>query len=162
MASWDSKAAAKAVCSRARVLSGKQDTRVNECTERVANSVQEMGENDAAVSSISEVWMIVAVHSKEDREEGVLVREETSNMSQDAQVSFNTLVKNSFEPLHGWCPVQAVEVKTQEGAIEFNVADVRKSSASAVKMVRAGNRIVFDEDGSCVESKSTGERIKLM
>ena len=52
-----------------------------------------------------------------------------------------------------------MDVKTQKRAIEFNVAQVRKPVASAVKMVRAGNRRVFDEDGSHVESKSTGERI---
>ena len=28
-------------------------------------------------------------------------------------------------------------------------------------MVQGGNRIVFDEDGSCVVSKSTGERIRV-
>ena len=52
-----------------------------------------------------------------------------------------------------------MDVKTQKRAIELNAADVRKPLASAVKMVRAGNRRVFDEDGSHVESKSTGERI---
>ena len=52
-------------------------------------------------------------------------------------------------------------METQKGAIELNVADVRTPLASAVKMVRAGNRIDFDEDGSYVESKSTGERIRV-
>ena len=52
-----------------------------------------------------------------------------------------------------------MDVKTQKRSFEFNVAQVRKPLASAVKMVRAGNRLVFDEDGSHVESQSTGERI---
>ena len=65
---------------------------------------------------------------------GVLKGEEGSDASQDAQ---------------GF---------VQESCV-FNVADFRKPLASAVKMVRAGNRLVFDEDGSHVESQSIGERI---
>ena len=75
--------------------------------------------------------------------------------------SFQTLLKNSFEPLSDCCPVQAVEAKVQKGAIEFNVADVRKPLASVVKTVRAGNRIVFDDAGSHVESTSAGERMRV-
>ena len=49
---------------------GQTGHRANERTERVANSVDEVGEDDAAVCSIDGVWMIAAVDSKEDREEG--------------------------------------------------------------------------------------------
>ena len=47
----------------------KTGHRANECTERVANSLDEVGEDDAGVSSISGVWMAVVVDSKEDRGE---------------------------------------------------------------------------------------------
>ena len=83
--------------------------------------------------------MIAAADSKEDREEWFLNVRKRATCHKTRRVSFKTLLKNSFEPLHGWCPVQAVEVKTQKGAIEFYVADVRKPLASAVKMVHAGN-----------------------
>ena len=45
-------------------------------------------------------------------------------------------------------PVMAVEHvdRTRESAIEFNVAEVRKPLASAVRMVKAGNRVVLDSD----------------
>ena len=49
---------------------------------------------------------------------------------------------------------------TWRAAIEFNVADVRQSLAFAVKMVRVGNRIVFDDEALPVESKLTGERTR--
>ena len=94
VASWDSEAAAKAVCSRgSSFLCGKTGHSANECTERVANSVDEVGEDDAAVSSIGGVWVIAAVDSKEDREEGFLNERETSNKSQDAQGN----VQDTFE-----------------------------------------------------------------
>ena len=50
---------------------------------------------------------------------------------------------------------------TRTSAIEFNVADVRKPLASAVKMVRKGNRVVLDEDGSYIQNKNTGECMEV-
>lgn len=46
-------------------------------------------------------------------------------------------------------------------AIEFNVADVKKPLASAAKMVRNGNRVVLDEDGSFIMNKATGECMEV-
>ena len=51
--------------------------------------------------------------------------------------------------------------RARESAIEFNVAEVRKPLASAVRMVLAGNRVVLDSDDSCTENRKTGERMKL-
>ena len=51
--------------------------------------------------------------------------------------------------------------RTRESAIEFNVAEVRKPLASAVRMVIAGNRVVLDSDDSYIEKRKTGERMKL-
>jgi hypothetical protein len=55
------------------------------------------------------------------------------------------------------------EELTRECGFIFNVADVAKPLASAVKVCQAGNRVVLDpEDGkSYVENISTGERMKL-
>ena len=50
---------------------------------------------------------------------------------------------------------------TRQSAIEFNVADVRKPLASAVKMVRSKNRVVLDEDGSYIQNKLTGECMEV-
>jgi len=41
------------------------------------------------------------------------------------------------------------------------VTDVQKPLASAAKVVKAKNRIVLDEEGSYVENKLTGERMKV-
>ena len=63
----------------------------------------------------------------------------------------------------GEIPVMAVEHvdRTRESAIEFNVAEVRKPLASAVRMVMAGNRVVLDSEDSYIENRKTGERMKL-
>ncbi len=37
--------------------------------------------------------------------------------------------------------------------IEFDVADARKPLASAVKMVRSGNRVALDAEGSLIVNK---------
>ena len=60
-------------------------------------------------------------------------------------------------------PVMAVEHvdRTRDSAIEFNVAEVRKPLASAVRMVMAGNRVVLDSDDSYIENRKTRERMKL-
>ena len=50
--------------------------------------------------------------------------------------------------------------RTRESAIEFNVAEVRKPLASALRTVVAGNRVVLDSDDSYVENRKTGERMK--
>jgi hypothetical protein len=39
------------------------------------------------------------------------------------------------------------------------VCDVNKALLSVKKMTSAGNRVVFDDDGSYVEDKRSGERM---
>ena len=53
---------------------------------------------------------------------------------------------------------------TNEGSaigLEIQVVDVKKALGPVRKMCEAGNRVVFDDDGSCVENKRTGERTTL-
>ena len=50
---------------------------------------------------------------------------------------------------------------TRPSAIEFNSADVRKPLASAVKMVKAKNRVILDEAGSLVQNKEAGEYMEV-
>ena len=53
---------------------------------------------------------------------------------------------------------------TNEGSaigLEIQKADVKKALGSVRKMFEAGNRVVFDDAGSCVENKETGERTAL-
>ena len=161
------KAGVKGCCGRGVAFKGscfacgKTGHRANECTERAANSVEDAGDEDASVSPIGGVWMIAAVESREHHDEGFQMVSKRTVRNKTRKSSFQTMLKDSFEPLSECCPVQAVEAKVQKGAIEFNVADVRKPLASAVKMVRAGNRIIFDDEGSYGESKSTGERMRV-
>ena len=39
----------------------------------------------------------------------------------------------------------------------FQCADVHKALGSVSQIVRKGNRVVFDENGSYIQNKSTGE-----
>ena len=51
---------------------------------------------------------------------------------------------------------------TEEGferGMTAQVCEVNKALLSVRRVVRAGNRVVFDDGGSYVESKSTGERM---
>ena len=45
------------------------------------------------------------------------------------------------------CAVEPAKTRTGMGAMEFNVADVRKPLASAAAVVKAKNRIMLDEGG---------------
>ena len=41
------------------------------------------------------------------------------------------------------------------------MAEVKRNLASAIKIVKAGNRIILDEEGSYIEDKTTGRQIKM-
>ena len=43
----------------------------------------------------------------------------------------------------------------------MQIAEVKKTLGSVRRICEAGNRVVFDEDGSYVENKSSGERTAL-
>ena len=49
----------------------------------------------------------------------------------------------------------------QEKEINAQVCEVNKALLSVSKAVKAGNTVVFDEDGSYIESKLTGQRTWL-
>ena len=48
-----------------------------------------------------------------------------------------------------------------ERTLTAQVCDVNKALLSVRKVVSAGNRVIFDEDGSYIEDKATGERMWL-
>ena len=45
--------------------------------------------------------------------------------------------------------------------ITVQVCEVSKPLLSVSKLVKAGNRVVFEESGSCIEDIKTGEVMKL-
>ena len=45
--------------------------------------------------------------------------------------------------------------------VAVQVAEVKRNLASAMKIMKAGNRIVLDEQGSYIEQKTTGKQIKI-
>ena len=56
-----------------------------------------------------------------------------------------------------------VEGQDSEGrGVTAQVCDVHRPLMSVKKMCRSGHRVVFDEEGSFIESKETGERLKIV
>ena len=54
---------------------------------------------------------------------------------------------------------QAVSQEGVTRSITAQVCAVNKALMSVKKVMRAGNRVVFDEDGTYIEDKVTGEKI---
>ena len=50
-----------------------------------------------------------------------------------------------------WCPIEQ----------SVQIAEVKRNLASAIKIVKAGNRIVLDDEGSYIEDKKSGRQIKI-
>ena len=48
-----------------------------------------------------------------------------------------------------------------ERTLTAQVCDVNKALLSVRKVVAAGNKVIFDSDGSYIEDKTTGERMLL-
>ena len=101
--------------------------------------------------------MVGAVDEYEDEKTWVMVKDKWLAKSVNAKQHVE--VRSQFEVL-------AVETNkdqkmTRTSAIEFNVAEVRKPLASAARMVKSGNQVVLDQDGSFIENKSTGERMEV-
>ena len=46
--------------------------------------------------------------------------------------------------------------------MDIQIADVKKALGSVRRMCEAGNKVVFDDDGSYIENKGTGERVALV
>ena len=134
---------------------GQQGHRANECRNHAANAVEEEDEEEAV--PLGGVWMVGAVDEYEDEKTWVMVKD--NRLAKSVNAKQNVEVRNRFEVL-------AVETNkdwkmTRTSAIEFNVAEVRKPLASAARMVKSGNRVVLDQDGSFIENKSTGERMEV-
>ena len=53
--------------------------------------------------------------------------------------------------------------KVKEGMcdMKFHVTDTTKPLASAMAVVKMGNKVVLDDGGSYIENEATGERIEL-
>ena len=55
----------------------------------------------------------------------------------------------------------AVTEEGQERKLTLQVCDVNQGLLSVPKMTQAGNRVVFDKEGSYVQNKNSGERTWL-
>ncbi len=53
------------------------------------------------------------------------------------------------------------DITHQEVGMTFQVAKVRGPLGSARRICEAGNRVVFDEDGSYIENQASKKRTKI-
>ena len=75
---------------------------------------------------------------------------------------FYRAANNTKIAIHG---KKALRGYTREGSdigIDLQVADVKKALGSVRRMCEAGNNVVFDDAGSYIENKRTGERATLI
>jgi len=151
---------------------GKAGHRAAECNMRQANAVEKHEPEEEEVvaeeapTQLGGVWTIGAV---EPRWESPARRARKRMEVVVKPQAEGWRLENSFEALRGdeleketdVMAVDAAKPLTRLSAIEFNVADVKKPLASAAKMVRNGNRVVLDEDGSFIMNKATGECMEV-
>ena len=62
---------------------------------------------------------------------------------------------------HGARRVQGISAEYKPMDMIMNVADVKKTLASAFQIVAAGNKVMLDLDYSYVQDKATGERTTI-
>ena len=129
--------------------------RAVDCQSKSANAVTEVDVDDQEVQ-LGGVWMIAAVSGTYPRVElhpSVEVQNKFIELeSDDDEVEISVVTAIA---------VDSAPKLTRPSAIEFNVADVRKPLASAVKMVKARNRVILDEEGSYIQNKDTGECMEV-
>ena len=130
----------KGTCHKCR----KQGRRAADCRTRVSMVDEYEDEEQCEMQSVGGVWTIGQLEVQKNRE------------SWQAGNRFAAIAIDDEDEI----AVMAVEHvdRTRESAIEFNVAEVRKPLASAVRMVVAGNRVLLDSD---IEDRKTGESMKL-
>ena len=115
---------------------GKQGHRAADCRTRMNMVDEHEDEDECEMQPVGRVWTIGQIEVQKNRG------------SWQAGNWFAAIAIDDEDEI----PVMAVEHadKTRESAIEFNVAEVQKPLASAVRMVMAGNRVVLD---SALKSK---------
>ena len=88
---------------------------------------------------------------------GVEVRETAASK---AGVQY-TVANGHKIPNKGEKDVPMVTEEGDEASMTFQIADVHKALGSVRRICEAGNRVVFDEEGSYIENKATGKRTKM-
>ena len=136
---------------------GKVGHKQAECRVQQANSIDE--ENEAADHvDVGGVWMIGAVTAT-----GVGMEGSIDHETKILNANVPRIRAADAENVEDVCAVDEADKLTRESGMIFNVADVSKPLASAVKVCEAGNLVVLhpDPDKSYIENLNTRERIKI-
>ena len=107
----------------------------------------EMAVDSGATETVVEDGMLLDVETRDG---------EASRKGVQYEVADGTLIPNLGEKTF-----VAVAEQGEMRKMTAQVCDVNKALLSVSKVVKAGNRVVFEEEGSYVEDRSTGERLYL-
>ena len=139
-----------------------------ECTMKQANAVDEQDypEKEDEVQ-LGGVWVIGNVEKEKCYRGGCRRMEIPPGMGKKDTRRIET--RNSFAGLMYEDDEEEVDILavdpalplTRLSSIEFKVADVKKPLASAAKMVKSGNGVVLDSQGSFIMNKVTGECMEV-
>jgi hypothetical protein len=75
---------------------------------------------------------------------------------------FYRAANNTKIAIHGKKALRGYTNEGSEIGLDMQIADVKKALGSVRRMCEAGNRVVFDDEGSYIENKGTGERATLV
>ena len=144
---------------------GKTGHRAADCYARHANMVEDGTNNGEEEQEVGGLWTIGAVDA--DWEKPKRTVKPPPGLEKGAAKKDKKKAKNPFDVLGNnsedieVMAVDPAKPLTRMSSIEFNVADVRKPLASAARMVKSGNRIVLDDEGSYILNKATGETMEV-
>lgn len=125
----------------------KQGHRAADCHADVAGFVEEEQDEEVVAEVTNDrCWMVGSVIKVQNR--------------------YSTLEEHEDDHCQRAALIQEVQCEKLTGcsAIQFHVSDVKRPLASAVKVCRAGNRVVLDledKEGSYIENKTSGERMAV-
>jgi hypothetical protein len=85
-----------------------------------------------------------------------ILETEASRRGLDYRAANGTKIKN-----HGARSVQGISSEFKQMNMIMNVADVKKTLASAFQIVAAGNKVVLDLDYSYIVDKTTGDKTTI-
>ena len=136
----------------------------------IAKPVQEIAENVAEVSIEGvNAWMVGNIQVETFTEVTKKKARRTWKPLGMSEAYNENRYENRFKALQETEAETVIDIMnifegkkmTRESFMRFHEADCRKLLASAVKVARAGNRVVMEDDGGFIENKKTGETMLM-
>ena len=148
------------------VLKNKRGRRVKRSDKDIDSISLEEERQIGTVNSYKGEWEVIKVTVDSGAVDTVtppgtakyfpILETESSRRGLDYRAANGTKIKN-----HGARRVQGISSEFNQTNMIMNVADVKKTLASAFQIVAAGNKVVLDVDYSYIVDKQTGEKTTI-